>query len=985
MLFDYNGQNVWNDYKITGVNKLPPRAYFLPYKDRESNRGNLSPAKCEKVRLLSNWHFKYFKNAMAIPEDEVTKHDGFTEIHVPSTWQETGVEPPLYVNVAYPFPEDFPFVPLQAPVGIYHCDYDFCGEKKVLITFLGACSGFFLYVNGVQVGYSEGSHNTAEFDLSDTLRVGRNDICVVLFKWTTASYFECQDMFRNNGIFREVYVTEYDGGYLYDVKTTQHVGDGFATLDVEAVIHNAGGGYRVGAELFYRGKAVAQSVTEDGKATLRVPDPLLWNAEVPKLYDLSVTLYEDGKSVDNVIIPIGFRKIEIVSGRFLFNGKAIKLKGVNHHDTNGEKGWVMSPEDYERDFALMKENNINCVRFSHYPPHPAALELCDRLGLYVVDEADVETHGMLFSREGADHLCEREQYADLYKERVRAMFERDKNHVSVTMWSLGNESGYGKNIETCYEYLKGFTDIPIHYEGAQVCPGKYGLDVISFMYPGYETLSEFTNEKFTGKPVFMCEYAHSMGVGPGGVQKYWDLIYSCDYLLGGCVWEWRDHCMKLDGKFVYGGDSGEYIHDGNYCADGLYLPDKMPSISVKEIKNVYRPLVSEYKDGTLFVRNTLYFKTFEDVEILLELTDGKNRIARIREKRSVFPQEILSIAVPGADSENLYLNVEYYANGALLEREQHTLREDFSKEIVGRGKPVTVEKPTGFEIIAGKYRAFFDMTVGNISSIKICGEEILNEFFEANAYQPKQAGFYPNIYRHCVDNDMYIDKKLKELRMNECWNSVKSVIPCFTDDRVSFRTVSVFSPVKESKMFEVETEFSFTSDGISLVFELIPFRDDLPYIHKFGFFTELKRRFENIRYFGLSGETYQDFMSGETMGEYFCTVSELCSRMIRPQESGNRSRVRYLSITDGDGIGLRIDAVEKPLNFSAFHWNKADFENFRHMDEIVDRNTTQVLVDGFVSGLGSNSCGILPEPQYRVASDKRHKFGVFISPLAGRE
>ncbi|MFI3229489.1 MAG: glycoside hydrolase family 2 TIM barrel-domain containing protein, partial [Bacillota bacterium] len=579
------------------INKLPARSYFIPFATKEGaseysvteNRYN-----SDKVRCLSGeWDFVYYKKHSSVPSKFDTSLVAFDRIQVPSCWQMLGYEPPVYTNINYPFELNPPKVPNNQKVGKYSKDingikyetgkhqYNSIGiyrktinindvNKEYILSFLGVAGGMDVYCNCSHVGYSEGSHNTAEFALSPYLVMGDNEIVVAVHKWCNGSYLEDQDMFRHNGIFRDVLLYENDSTYIWDIDfMTTKIANSYEAL-VSVSIKNPIN--TLVEATIYDGDTIIDTKTLDAEQitdiTLACAAVKEWNAEEPKLYELSISLIVGDQVKECVKKCIGFKTVEIKNKTFLFNGKNIKLKGVNHHDTHPVSGFTMTAEDLENDIKLMKDFNVNAVRTSHYPPDPMFIELCDQYGLYVIDEADIECHGVAYKGQ----ISNKSKWKKHFLDRVLRMYYRDRNACSVVMWSLGNEAGGIKCQEFCYDELKKISALPIHYERASVFNIK-GFDVISEMYTnhndmiakveGTASIAKKHKKAFDTKPYFLCEYAHAMGVGAGGLVEYWDIIKNHDNCMGGCIWEFVDHAIYHENskyKWTYGGDHGEYRH-----------------------------------------------------------------------------------------------------------------------------------------------------------------------------------------------------------------------------------------------------------------------------------------------------------------------------------------------------------------------------------------------------------------------------------------
>ena len=572
MLVNYKKDNFKN-FSVFKDNVLKPRAYFIPFNSVEDlSKTTIIDERYSSsmVKVLSgDWDFKYYSSIDKMPNEIDVQNFDFDTVVVPSVWQHTGYERPYYVNQRYQFKPNPPSIPDDCPVAIYHKNVDIDDlSGNYIITFLGVACCLDLFVNGKYVGYCECSHNSAEFELNNFLVNGKNDIVVVVHKWCNGTYLEAQDMFRNNGIFRDVLLTHTTNNSIYDFYAKTQINDdktyNLSVIPTLKITDDCS----FGATLLFEGNEVATksvNVSKDNISSLDFNDLSVkqWSAETPYLYDLILTLSVGGKIIEVIRRPIGFKNVRIDKNVFKFNDKAIKLLGVNHHDTDPKKGYAMSLDDMLRDVKVFKDYNINCVRTSHYPPDPAFIDFCDAYGIYVVDEADIETHGCeteLHRRWACSHNSAWTQH---YWDRVYSMYERDKNHPSITMWSLGNEAHGYLNQDYCYEHLKQLTDIPIHYEG--VCrTRRWAYDVLSHMYTSPETVAKIANgsgldKKYYQKPFYLCEYAHAMGLGAGDLENYVKLFYSADILMGGCIWEFADHAIYHDNgplKYTYGGDHG---------------------------------------------------------------------------------------------------------------------------------------------------------------------------------------------------------------------------------------------------------------------------------------------------------------------------------------------------------------------------------------------------------------------------------------------
>ena len=616
MKYTFNHTN-YADFDTFEHNKLVPRSFFIPFVTRNKARtaGVLTErTDSSKVTMLNGeWDFKYYSNMLKMPRIIDSAEEEWDKIQVPSVWQFSGYEAPCYINDKYDFDFAPPLVPEDGSVALYKKSIYIknCEEKRV-ITFLGVSSALELYVNGQYVGYSEGSHNTAEFDLTSYFEDGKNEIVALVYKFCNGSYLECQDMFRSHGIFRDVYITNLGEYHLWDFKVeTQREEDTWAIkIDTDAEAE------KVGLLLVNSlDQTVCEGFIEGGKNSFYAGglEVLEWCAERPNLYYLYISIYNQEGKVEQVVKQeIGFRDIKIVGHTFLYNNKKIKFKGVNHHDTSPKGGYYMTPEEWLKDVELMKKFNVNSVRTAHYPPDPLLIKLANIHGLHVCLEADIETHGAWIQGKNMNAISNNMRWKNHYWDRVLRMYERDKNNPSVTMLSYGNEAGGYK----CFDYvhrllLERCKDIPKHYEGSRLTWKDKCYDIYSEMYSHIDLLDKAIARgsavKGVDKPYFLCEYAHSMGVGPGGLDEYVKRFLAHDMLLGGCIWEFADHAVEhTEGsyKYTYGGDHGERVHDSNFCIDGLFAPDRKPHPAAWNMRAVYRPLRFSYVDGKFSLLNT---------------------------------------------------------------------------------------------------------------------------------------------------------------------------------------------------------------------------------------------------------------------------------------------------------------------------------------------------------------------------------------------
>lgn len=999
-------RNLHTDFSIYEENKLDARSYFIPFSsvkklvktDYKNER-----YKSDRIMMLSGeWDFAYYEKLSLVPDSLDTDRVSFDKITVPCTWQRTGYDQIAYINTRYPFPKKPPHIPADVATGIYRKTIEIKNaDVRRTITFLGAAGAIAVYINGEYVGYSEGSHNTAEFDITPFLNNGANEIVVVNYKWSNGSYLECQDMFRENGLFRDVFITEFAGSYINDftLRSSKNL-DGTYNLniDVEGCFEK---NTKIEIKSVEKEPVISAELLPEKGVKLENLKVDEWSAEIPNVYELVIVLYKDGKEVEALRTYYGFKDVEINGEVFKFNGKAIKFKGVNHHDTHMTKGYAMILDDMELDIKLMKEYNCNAVRTSHYPPDPAFLIMCDIYGLYVVDEADIETHGFYavpYSTYNPNRLSNDESWAMHYLDRVKRMYGRDKNHPSITMWSLGNESGGYKCQDFCYDFLKNANpEIPVHYEGV-IRSKRWAYDVVSHMYgtPALmrKILSGTAGDKYKGKPFFQCEYAHAMGNGPGGLEEYMQLFYSSDQFMGGCIWEWADHSVYDENakyKWTYGGDHNEPIHDGNFCVDGLFYPDRKPSSGALEMKVCYRPIRAKQTDGNVFeLWNTRSFKDSSDIDISFTVfVDGEGKdTGRIE---SVIPAEGKKRIQINSDlfrqtDKDVFVNFIYTdkETGAEIAAEQVIVSQAELKKADNMMKSADISV-TGdtISVAFDGGRALFSKKNGLFSYQKN-GVEYLKE----NPLD-RQEGLVPHIYRGRLDNDQYMVIFWKIIGL-DC--SKAKLVSCDVKSKRSENgTVKYISTVYDFVtrgvfvLAKAYVDYFFDKNGkITLstsLFKVCPLTDQLP---RFGVHAELRSEFENVKYYGRGPiENYSDFREHSPIGIYETTVSDMAHKYIKPQDSGNRGDVRYSVLTNDKGAGLKFTALYKYINFNANHFTLGQLKNAKHIEDLPDTDTTFVAVDGFVRGTGSGSCGPIPSKEHMIAFgySKPLNFSFEIEPI----
>ncbi|MBU4201147.1 MAG: DUF4981 domain-containing protein [Verrucomicrobia bacterium] len=1000
-------ENDWENPLVLERNREPPHATLLPYSDSASARRNergVSPW----FRLLNgDWKFNYVQSPAAVPPqfyDVAFQDDAWATIPVPGNWQMHGYGKPVYTNVQYPFPLDPPHVPDDNPVGCYRRQFvtpDHWQGRQVFLHFAGVDSAFYVWVNGRQAGYSQGSHMPSEFNITAHIRPGVNTLAVQVFQWSDGSYLEDQDMWRLSGIFRDVFLVATPVVHMRDVAVRTCLDDrnADAVLELKVALKNyaeaSGAGYRVDFQLLNEAGQSAATGTLGNALTLKGGDekclaadipvraPRKWNTEEPNLYALVLTLTgSDGAVVEVESVNVGFRRVEIKNRQLWINGVAVKLRGVNRHEFHPDLGHVVSYDWMLKDIRLMKQHNINTVRTSHYPDDPRWYDLCDRYGIYLVDEADLETHGFGYS---APDIPAREPlWKDAFVDRAIRMVERDKNHPSVVIWSLGNESGYGPNHDVMADWIRQADPTrPIHYERAG---NADKVDMVSTMYPSVEELIKEGRRQDDSRPFFMCEYAHAMGNGPGNLKEYWDAIREHPRLIGGCIWEWVDHGIRRrtaagEEWFAYGGDFGDHPNDGNFCIDGLTFPDRVPHSGLIEYKKILEPVVVEAVDlpaGRVTITNRHDFISLLHLQAHWIL----KRDDEILEQGDL---PVLDVPAGGTMNVTVPYAVPKPEPGALYWLElSFTLAQDTLWAV--RGHEVAWSQfQVPLEAAAPHPVRVADMPPLHMAQdndrVTITGQEfqlIFNRrsgFMEAWQYQGVSLvlrGPRLQVWRAPTDNDA---RAMAKEWIAYGYNRLQH-----RTARVEFREINPGLIVLEAEtvvaayatpwgtpLMTCAYHYEICGSGdvvirMSVAFGTVP--QEIPPLPRLGLGLTLPGAFNRFSWYGRGPhESYCDRKESARVGVYQGLVQEQYVPYIRPQENGNKTDVRWAAVTDERGLGLL--AVGMPLlEMSVHHYAAEDFTRAKHTYDLTRRNETILNLDYRQGGLGSNSCGPGPLSQY---------------------
>ena len=951
----------WEDHRITGIGRREARTAF--YKDSQ-----------KKISLNGEWDFKYVDAPELSPEgfEQSGACEGWDKIDVPSVWQLRGYDKMHYTDVLYPFPVNPPYVPDENPTGIYKkivvLDEQWM-EKDTVLKFHGVDSAFDVWVNGNHVGFGKVSRLPSEFDITGFVKTGENDITVRVYKWSDGTYLEDQDMWWLSGIYRDVELINEEKNAVLDLRVNGTLDDSYKNGFFTAGITMKQAGTNLGWKLSYKGKTVLEGeLVSEGKdicIEAEIPEVHTWTAETPELYEFTVMTENQ-----EVTVRCGFRKIEIKDKNFRVNNQVILLNGVNHHDYNPREGRRVTREQMESDIRLMKQYNINAVRCSHYPANEYFYDLCDEYGLYVINEADLECHGFEWV-ENYTWITDDETWKDAYVDRSVRMVKRDRNHPSIIMWSMGNESAFGCNFRSAAEAIRELDDTRlVHYEGdfeAEV------TDVYSTMYTRLKGLKEIAEYQIKGdKPHVMCEYGHAMGNGPGGLKAYQDMYRKYKRLQGGFLWEWYDHGIYTEEKdkkyYKYGGNYGDFPTNGNFCIDGILMPDRTPSPGMEEYKQIIAPVEITAVEGSmnkLQIRNYYDFLNLDTTTLYWEVKAEDQTIQDgTVEGLSVAPHEGKIITLPITAFE-LQENTDYYLNLTVCQKEERnyapagyeikkvqipmqirkdgfSVRETADKLQVTEGQGVlTVEN--------SRVTAKFSTVFGKLISFGKDGKEYLTE------------GPRMNVYRATIDNDMYkkedwmnkyfIQKPVEETEYVSCLKE---------DDKVIVRIGTFFSCYNQSWGFECDYTYTVYSCGqmkVEIQGKAVQRGKLEPaFLPRIGVIMKGNKNFQKTMWYGMGpGESYVDSKAASIMGIYKNTVDGMMTDYVFPQENGHHEQVKWFRIGDGkDGL---LCKMEEKLGLNLANYTDESLEKAQHPFEIEKADDVIIHLDYRQSGLGSNSCG----------------------------
>lgn len=984
-----------------------PRAYFVPYQSAELARNGDRNKSAYFKNLCGEWDFRYFKSFNDIDYDFTKQTDGENaeKIEVPSNWQiylDRGYDVPQYTNINYPFPKDPPHIPEDNPCGLYTRTFylsENFAKRELYINFEGVDSCFYLWINGEFAGFSTVSHCVSEFDISKYAHAGQNTVQVLVVKWCPQSYIEDQDMWRMSGIFREVYILARAKQHIKDIYIKTSLSDGFEEGKIKL-------------ETLFKGKTdfTYMLVSPDGEAVaegeyskdseITVENPYLWSSEEPYLYELYTVC---GDEV--ILFKVGFKKIEIKDSVVYFNGKKVKILGVNRHDSHPVLGHTTPIEHVIEDLKILKRHNVNAIRTSHYPNDPRFLQLCDEYGFFVVDEADIECHGMANDahKTGWDFLSDSDDWTDVYVDRAKRLFERDKNHACVFMWSLGNESGVGKNHAEMQKYIKSRDkDALVHYERATATQNVYRdmPDIYSEMYSHPDFCRDYLKDKNQTRPLYLCEYVHAMGNGPGSVKEYVELIRNNDKFLGGCVWEMTDHSVEItlpDGRhgYTYGGDFGDFPNDGCFCVDGLVYPDRRPHTGFLEVKKAYQPVsavLTDFESGTVEIKNLRYFTDLSDIDAVWSVEcDGRTVLTGKIPALNIAPQRKKKYSLFNMyefeEGGEYFLNIKFLYNtdsafceaGYELGFEQlelGSLCEDEDEIADGIAEnmlcPVSADESERYIVInTGETSVKIDKTNAKICEIISDGRNMICEPVRIN------------LWRAPTDNDRYIRSKWESEGLDRIEQYARSTEITESDEtHVTVKSTLILSALSKEPHAAVE-QYITVERGGKITYDFgVKIKDGAQPLPRFGLELVMPEGNERMEYFGKGPyESYSDKCLASRIGLFKTTVTDNFEHYVRPQENSSHCDCRRAFVGSLNGYGLEFErhSDSDSFIFNAQHISAHELTHVKHDYELEMKKETYVYADIKMNGIGSNSCGPLPLAEYTF-DEKNFSGSIVIKP-----
>lgn len=981
-------QQYHENLEVQYVNKLPRRAFYIPFQKGEAQYSLETRYQTSNVTLLNgNWQFDYYETF-----DNCLKHlfnETKKELSVPAVWNLYGYDQLQYLNTQYPIPFDPPYVPKNNPCGRYQRTFEidqYSKDSDYHLNFEGVDSAFYVWINQQFVGYSQIAHSISEFDITEYLHDGVNDIEIIVLKYSDGTYFEDQDMFRHSGIFRDVYILKRAKSRLNDFKIETYIDKDSDTATLLVNLIDKQHLEDVKLSLFDPTGNLIFEETVSNYSKFVLETPQLWSAENPLLYTLTFT------TDDEVISQkVGIRQVEIKNNQFYVNGQSIKFRGTNYHDSDPNTGYVMSEAQYIKDLKLMKQGNFNAIRTAHYPKSPLFYELTDKYGFYVMSEADIETHGVvrLYGEDNNAHfnlITDDPKYQKSIIERIEASIIPLKNYSSIVSWSMGNESGFGINMVKGLECAKTLDQTrPLHYEGTYYRDRDkhYDLsnvDMISRMYPSPEEIEEkYLRNEHLDKPFILCEYAHAMGNSPGDLHAYQTLVEQYDSFIGGFVWEWCDHAIQTGIKngeavFRYGGDFGEKLHDGNFCVDGIVSPDRKPHEGYYEFKHEHRPLkVIKYIDNHVTFRNQLDFTNIDNhllVEaILTNLNGDKEKIVIHFSNFEPHSEQTINLS-DYTDCDKISTVTFKYS---LLKNEPlRSIHFELGyDQIIYKRRDIELDKHRQSNIRYEELEQQITISVsdcyftfnkadGSLHSVIKSGHNILNERTKNN------------VWRAPTDNDVQLVSRWQYSGYEDAVTRVRDCQIQESKNEVSLKfDIVVVNDVVPPILWGTLT-WTINNEGLLKVDYQLEKDNLAPFLPRFGLAITLSNEFEQLCYYGKGPySSYRDKGVAAYLDYFNTTVTENGDSHIKPQETGSHNETTFMQV-ENNSNKVRV-ASDQPFSFNASHYSLAELTHKKHKDELIKDQHTFLYIDYAQSGIGSNSCGPELKENYRI-NDKKIRF-----------
>ncbi|MBA5729168.1 glycoside hydrolase family 2 [Aerococcaceae bacterium INB8] len=984
--------NYFEDLTLNEVNTLPRRNYFVPYKSKEEALANTNRRQSSYYHDLNGeWDFHYFDNVRLIDQpywlsehaDELT----YDSMKVPSVWQLSGYGQIQYTNVEFPIPYNPPYAPYENPGALYRRQFTISNynvESDYHINFEGVDSAFYLWVNDHFVGFSKISHSNTEFDLTEFVHEGDNDIAILVIQYSDATYLEDQDKFRYSGIFREVFLLERNKQRVNHFLLTPDVASDLSSASIELKFVEVQNADSVKFTLLSPEGDILESHELDTNQThtFTVSNPNLWSAENPALY-LAILESEH----ESYRQEIGLRKVEIKNKQLYVNHQSIKLFGVNHHDTNPDTGATVTIEDQIKDLSLMKQYNFNSIRTAHYPKTAEFYELCDRFGFYVMSESDYESHGVvdLYGLGGNDNynlIADDERFTFAITDRMEASIIPFQNYSSIIIWSAGNEGGYGIAVETALKRGRELDQTrPLHYEAYHYrdmnreYDDQY-IDMYSRMYPSVQEIDELYFANGADRAFILCEYIHAMGNGPGETQEYYDYMMSKDEFIGAFVWEWADHAVNIHRGteeapvYRYGGDHGEFPHFGNFCMDGLMYPDRTPHVAVLEYRQVHRYLRIEDHDlsnGEFTFKSTFNFtNSKKHYAVQLEYYDLDGKLMDI--------QDLPEVDVEAQQTTSFKIDLQHNLDDLISLRFVYRANEadggyelGYDQIMVQSYVPSLSLDDTTLEISYTETLASFDVSIGDSLIQFSKGDGAIQQITKNQKVLLNSPSTW-TIWRAPVDNDRNIKKEWYEARFDKTATRIYTHEVSETAEGLSLKFTGSLTAVGRQNVLAMEIEWLVQNDG-QINLRLHAVKDPiLPFLPRFGLAMPVNVNFNAVEYFGQGPyESYWDKHHAAYIASFEASIEDLYEPYVTPQENGAHNDVHKLDVKSDDATLKFISHEGISFNFSQY--SVQQLTKVTHRDKLVTEDTHHLHIDYKQSGLGSNACGPELAEAYRLGND----------------